>query len=136
MAKVFNKQYTKRELKSYIGDMSQIADARYSEIKTGRGKGVSVVDMKTGGGLNISVLPDRGMDLAWAEYKGVPFGYISNTGVVSPAFFDENGMNYFRNFTAGLLTTCGLCNVGPVNACQIVGAVQIAERVQHVLGHP
>ncbi|MBT3319136.1 MAG: aldose 1-epimerase family protein [Clostridia bacterium] len=113
MAKIFDKQYSKQELKSYVGDISQIADAKYSELKDGRGGGVSVVDIKTGGGLDISVLPGRGMDFAGAQYKGVPFGYISNTGVVSPTYFDENGMNYFRNFTAGLLTTCGLCNVGP-----------------------
>ena len=83
MAKVFNKDYTKNDLMRYIGDISQIADARYSEIKTGRGKGVSVIDVRTGGGLNFSILPDRGMDIAWAEHKGTPLAHISKCGVTS-----------------------------------------------------
>lgn len=112
MATIYNKKYSKQELMGYVGDISQIADAKYSELKTGRGKGVSMIDLKTGGGLNITVLPDRGMDLAWADFKGYSFGHVSKTGVTSPFSFDENGMNFFRNFTAGLLTTCGLLNVG------------------------
>ena len=116
MAKIFGREYTKQELSGYVGDISQIADARYCELKTGRGKGVNMIDIRTGGGLNITVLPDRGMDLAWAEYKGFAFGHVSKTGVASPYSFDENGLNFFRSFTAGLLTTCGLLNVG--GACE------------------
>ena len=119
MAKIYSKQYTKQELMGYVGDISQIADAKYCELKTGRGKGVSMIDIRTGGGLSMTILPDRGMDLAWAEYKGFAFGHVSKTGIVSPFSFDEDGMNFFRSFTAGLLTTCGLLNVG--GACEDEG---------------
>ena len=119
MAEMYGKKYTRQELMGYVGDVSQIADAKYCELKTGRGKGVSMIDIRTGGGLSLTVLPDRGMDLAWAEYKGFSFGHVSKTGIVSPFSFDEDGMNFFRSFTAGLLTTCGLLNVG--GACEDEG---------------
>ena len=97
----------------YVGDISQIADARYSKLLTGRGQGVSVIDITTGGGLAVSVLPDRGMDMAWASYKGIPLSCITKTGVVSPMFYESRGAGFFRSFTAGLLTTCGLTQTGP-----------------------
>ncbi|MBT3320171.1 MAG: aldose 1-epimerase family protein [Clostridia bacterium] len=112
MATIFNREYTKEELMKYIGDISQVADARICEIKTGRGKGVSVIDVRTGGGLSFSILPDRGMDIAWSEHKGIPLAHISKTGVTSPFSFDDEGIKFFRSFTAGLLTTCGLTYMG------------------------
>jgi hypothetical protein len=112
MAFLFGKKYTKEELMKYVGDVSQVADARYSEIRSGRGKGVSTIDVNNGSGLGFSIIPDRGMDIAWANFKGVPLAHISKTGLSSPAFFEEEGAKFFRNFTAGLLTTCGLTYMG------------------------
>lgn len=113
MAKLFNRSYTRDELMKYIGDISQVADARQSTLSSGKAQGVSVVDIVTGGGLNVFILPDRGMDMAWASFKGVPFSCVSKTGVVSPMFFENAGTGFFRGFTAGLLTTCGLTHMGP-----------------------
>lgn len=111
MAKLFNRSYTKDELMKYIGDVSQVADARDAKLASGRAQGVSVIDVVTGGGLNVSILPDRGMDMAWASYKGIPLSCITKCGVVSPMFYESAG--FFRSFTAGLLTTCGLTQTGP-----------------------
>ncbi len=113
MAKLFNRSYTKAELMKYIGDISQVADARHAKLVSGRAQGVSVIDVITGGGLNVSILPDRGMDMAWASYKGIPLSCITKCGVVSPMFYEGAGMGFFRSFTAGLLTTCGLTQTGP-----------------------
>jgi hypothetical protein len=52
------------------------------------------------------------MDIAWAEFKGEPVSFISKTGVSTPAYFEENGFGFLRNFTYGLLTTCGLTYMG------------------------
>ena len=112
MAKIYGREYTKRELMKRVGDISQLAGARLCTLESGKAKGVSAVDVKTGGGLNFTVLPDRGMDIAWADYKGISLGYISKTGVVAPALNDFNGLEFLRSFYAGMLTTCGLTYMG------------------------
>jgi len=107
-SKIKNRQY----LQKRIGDMSQIAGLkRYSFIE-GKAKGIEAVDVKTGSGLFFTVLPGRGMDIAWADFKGVPFSYISKTGIVSPEYYESDNLKWLRTFFAGLLTTCGLSNVG------------------------
>ena len=73
---LFGKKVTKAELTKYVGDMSQIADAREGVLTAGKADGVRVIDVKTGGGFSFSILPSRGMDIAWAEYKGTPVAYI------------------------------------------------------------
>lgn len=111
MAFIYGKQFSKWELTKRVGDISQIAGAKEYTLESGKSKGVSAVDIKTGG-LNFTVLPDRGMDIAWADYKGVALSFISKTGVVSPAYYESDGNGFLRSFHAGLLTTCGLTYMG------------------------
>ncbi len=95
-----------------IGHMSQVAGLRRYEFAEGKAKGVEAVEVHTGSGLEFTVLPGRGMDIAWTSYRGVPLSYMSKTGVVSPVYYESSGMNWLYNFFAGALTTCGLLNVG------------------------
>ena len=74
--KLFGKDMTKEELCKRVGDLSQIADAREGVLTAGKADGVRVIDVKTGGGVSFSILPSRGMDIAWAEYKGTPVAFI------------------------------------------------------------
>lgn len=98
-------------MRKWLGSPDQIAGFRRYRFSEGKAAGVEAVDVRNGR-LNYTVLPGRGMDIAWAEYRGTPLCYMSRTGIVSPAYYsaDENG--WLRNFAAGLLTTCGLSNVG------------------------
>ena len=89
---LFGKKVTKEELGKYVGDMSQIADEREGMLTAGKADGVRVIDVKTGGGFSFSILPSRGMDIAWAEYKGTPIAYIGKPGVVNPAYFEKDGL--------------------------------------------
>ena len=108
----FSQQIDRQYLQKRVGDLSQIAGLKRYTFSEGKAQGVEAVDVKTGSGLSFTVLPGRGMDLAWADYKGIPFGYISKTGIVSPAYYESKGLEWLRTFFAGLLTTCGLSNVG------------------------
>ena len=94
------------------GNISQIGGIRRYVFADGKAKGVEAVEVKTGAGLQFTVLPGRGMDIAWTEYRGCPVNYMSKTGIVSPDYYESNGMNWLHNFFAGMLTTCGLLNVG------------------------
>jgi hypothetical protein len=101
--------------------MSQVAGARPCVLTSGAARGVEAVDVKTGTGFEFTVLPGRGLDIAWASYRGISIGYISKTGVVGAPFFNERGATGFlRNFFAGLMTTAGLSNIGV--PCEVDGA--------------
>lgn len=97
---------------SKIGSISQLAGIRHYIFADGKAKGVEAAEIHTGSGLNFTVLPGRGMDVAWTEYKGTPVNYMSKTGVVAPEHYHPDGMDWLHNFFAGTVTTCGLLNVG------------------------
>jgi hypothetical protein len=101
------------ELMRRIGSITQVGGLRIYDIADGMATGVRAIDFRTGSGLCFTVLPGRGMDIGWAEYRGIPLAYISKTGVVSSSHFESEGMGGLGGFFGGLLTTCGLSNVGP-----------------------
>lgn len=111
--KLYGTEIKRRELLRRVGDISQVAGAQRAVLTDGKGKDVRVVNAKTGTGLAFTVVPDRGMDIAWAEYKGMAISFISKTGVVHPNAYDKSDDEFHRSFFAGLLTTCGLRNIGP-----------------------
>jgi len=121
MTELYGRAVSRASLSRRVGAMSQVAGARASVLASGLARGVEAVDVKTGTGFEFTVLPGRGLDIAWASYRGMPLGYIGKTGVVAPAFFAERGATGFlRNFFAGLLTTAGLSNTG--GPCEVDGA--------------
>ena len=83
MKKLFGNEVCKESLMKRIGDISQVAGVRTYTLREGRAEGVKAVDVRTQA-LNFTVLMDRGMDIAWADYKGTPISYISSTSVCSP----------------------------------------------------
>ena len=116
MALLWGREYTKGELVRYAGSMAQLAGARRCELKDGRAEGVAAIDVRTGSGLDFTVLPDRAMDIAWAGYKGKPLCLVTKNGIVSSRYYEPEGDGWFRSYFAGLLTSCGLSNTGA--ACE------------------
>lgn len=109
---LYGRDMEKRELQSYIGDLSQVAGIQSAVFDEGKGAGVKFYQISTGSGLRYMVLPSRGMDICYAEYKGIPLSFVSQTGIVNGNFYEHDYDGFHRNFFAGLLTTCGLRNVG------------------------
>ena len=95
-----------------VGNMAQIAGIRRFRFCEGKADGVEAAEIRTGSGLEFTVLPGRGMDIAQVSYKGVSVSYLSKTGIVSPTYYDCHDMNWLRTFFAGAITTCGLTNTG------------------------
>ena len=115
MAKLYNQSLSKRDLFARVSHLSQISGPRSYTFNEGKAKGMTAIDIRTGGGLSYTVLPDRGLDIAWAEYKGIPLGYISKSGLSSPQYYCPDKSTWGESFTGGLLTTCGLMHAG--NSC-------------------
>lgn len=101
----------KEELLKCIGSIEQIGGIRDYTFNDGKGKGVRAVEINTGN-LRFVVLPDRCMDIAQTFYKGRAVSWISKTGITSPQYYDKDGKQFLRGFYGGLITTCGLKNIG------------------------
>ncbi|MDD3839487.1 MAG: aldose 1-epimerase family protein [Clostridia bacterium] len=112
MAKLYGREFTKQEIRSYVGNISNIAGAKRYILKEGKADGVEAVDVKTGTGFNFTVLPGRGMDIAWVDYCGIPISWMSKAGIGAAKYFENDGICFLRNFFGGLLTTCGLTHAG------------------------
>ena len=101
-----------RNGKDKIGNAAQVGGIETSVLDNGLGRGTRIAWVNTGTGLRYKVVIDRGMDIADAFYKEYSLAWLSQTGVVSPERFSDQGMGWIRNFGGGLLTTCGLSHVG------------------------
>jgi hypothetical protein len=108
----FTREYSPEELAHYCGNPGQLARITSSELREGKERGVHCLDFHTGSGFNFTVLPGRGMDIAFAEYRGRNLVWQSPTSIVAPEYYEAEGWNWIRGFFGGLLTTCGLLNVG------------------------
>ncbi|MCD6510373.1 MAG: aldose 1-epimerase family protein [Thermoprotei archaeon] len=111
MVLLYGVEYSREELLKRIGSIEQVGGVKLLELVEGSERGVRAALVRTGE-LSFLVLMDRGMDIANAEYKGVPLGWISQTGIVGPAFFEPEKFGWLRGFFGGLLTTCGLTYAG------------------------
>ncbi|MBE6606281.1 MAG: DUF4432 family protein [Ruminococcaceae bacterium] len=113
----------RQELLKQIGSIEQIGGIKDYTINDGKGKGVRVIEVNTGS-VRFCVLPDRCMDIAQAYYKNNAVSWISKTGITSPAFYEKDGLSWLRSFYGGLITTCGLKNIGgPVGAHGLHGRI-------------
>ena len=112
MAIIFGTNYSRAELLSKVGDISQICGLSVRELIEGRARGVQVVDIWTGSGLEFSVNLSRGMGIGACRYQGIPFGWSSATGDVAPWYYESKGGGFDRSYTGGLLHLSGLRQVG------------------------
>lgn len=112
MPKLWNTSYTRGELISRVGNMDQLGGARRLRWEEGPEDGMLAAEMRTGSGLNLWITPTRGLDIAHAEFNGIPLSWRSRTGDVHSAYFESPGMGWLRGFFGGLITTCGLTYLG------------------------
>ncbi len=110
--RIANRDYTRSEVLRRVGNVSQLAGTRHTVLAEGRAKGIAAIDFDTGAGLRFIVLPDRGLDISAAGYRGTNLVYQTPNGEVHPAFYEPEGLGWLRTFFGGLLTTCGLTYLG------------------------
>lgn len=102
----------KEEILKRVGNISQIAGAKRYYLADGRGAGIECVDVRTGTGFVYTVMPGRGMDIGWCGFEGMPISYISKAGISAPSYFTGVKDQWLQCFPGGMLSTCGLGNVG------------------------
>ncbi len=112
MPELYGKSLAKTGLLKRAGSINQFAGVKRYELSEGRSKGVEAAEVRTGTGFMFRVLPGRGMDISQAEFRGAPLAWLSQAGEAAPEYFEPEGLGWLRTFFGGLLTTCGLGNIG------------------------
>jgi len=106
----------KEKMLEYIGNQLQLGGTRHYVLSDGWGRNTRCIDIDSGSGLKYTVLPDRGMDISLASFRGVNLVYLTCNAETHPAFYEPEKFGWLRTFNGGLLTTCGLTYLGaPVN---------------------
>ena len=108
MPELFGRSFSRRELARRIGRLEQVAGVRLVSLEDGGGRGVRVLEFRTGSGFAFDVVVDRAFDIGRCELRGVPLAWVSATGTQGPWFAEPEGLGFFRTFGGGLLTTCGI----------------------------
>lgn len=96
----------------YLGHSSQMSGVEEVTLARGKGKGMTLLEVRNGCGLRLVLSADRAMDIARLELGGVNMGFFAPCGYVAPAYYEREGDGFLKSFTAGFLTTCGLTAAG------------------------
>ncbi len=112
MVALYGREWSRAELSRYVADMAQLGGVRPVKFQDGPEDGVRGLEIRTGAGLNFTVLPDRGMDVGLAEIDGIPLSFMTAVGYAHPAYFEADGEGWLRTFPGGLFVTCGLYTAG------------------------
>ena len=98
--------------RNYLGHDSQLCAVEEVRLVGGKGDGLRLLQLRNAAGLEMTVCADRCADIYRLIFKGDNMGYFSPAGYVAPTYYDKEGLNFLKSFTAGFLTTCGLAAAG------------------------
>ena len=111
---LFGREWTERELRERVSDMSQLASVQRSALAEGKARGAEQVQLTLAGGFALTLSADRCLDVGAVSWCGVPLASITPPRTVGAAFAEEESPTGFaRSFGAGLVYTCGLTGESP-----------------------
>lgn len=108
MVSLWGRPWTRGELLARVGRLDQVAGVQLVEAGDGAERGVRLLRFTTGSGFGFDVLVDRGFDVGRAWLGGWPLAWWSPVGLIGPGLHDSAGIEWFRGFPGGLVSTCGL----------------------------
>ena len=112
MPKLWGQPFSAAELRAHVGQMAQLGGLRRVRRMEGVEDGLDVIELRSGGGLELDVLVSRGLDLGTAHFQSRPLCWLSAAGFSHPGLREQAPDGFERAFGGGLMTTCGLSNVG------------------------
>lgn len=104
-----------QEHMDYVGNPHQLFGVRRVCLQEGSGKGSTILEVHTAGGLQVDILPDSGLDIGQVRYLGRNMSFLSKNGYDGPARCLPYEQEFLHSFPGGMLYTCGLRNTGPGN---------------------
>lgn len=100
-------------LRRYYPDLAGYGDIRLVTLADGAERGVRVLEIRSGGGLELEVIVDRGFDLGRLAVNGVTVSWHCQNGYRAPWLlnpFSDNGQGFLRA-NNGFLSTCGFDHI-------------------------
>ena len=110
--RICGREYSRDELEKRIPDMQKVFGPRFYELEEGAQRGTRAADIDTGL-LHFCIVLDRGMDISLTKYKGFNITHLTENGEIHPSFYESKGNEWARILFGGMVTTCGLTNLGP-----------------------
>ncbi len=89
----------------------QQAQTAFHVVADGPATGMRVLTVSPAGGIHARVLLDRGLDIGSAWFQGEPIAWLSAAGERTPGHVNDAD-GWHEGWAGGLITTCGLRNVG------------------------
>ncbi|HEY6058906.1 MAG TPA: DUF4432 family protein, partial [Candidatus Limnocylindrales bacterium] len=108
MPELWGRQHGRADLLRRVGRLEQAAGVRLVTLGDGLGRGVRLLEFRTGSGFAFDVVVDRSFDVGRCEIGGRPLAWIANAGVVGPWFYETTDWGWFRGWGGGMVVTCGL----------------------------
>jgi hypothetical protein len=108
MTTLWGTAYSRAELLCRVGRLDQAAGVRLVTLGDGLGRGVRLLEFRTGTGFAFDVVVDRAFDVGRCELGGRPLAWIANPGTVGPWFYENTDWGWFRAWGGGMVVTCGL----------------------------
>lgn len=105
MVMLFGQSFTKRELGRVLPDLLHVAGFKKLTVEDGAGRSSRLLQIDSGGGLRVDLLPDRCCDIGQVWCDDIPFGWISPMGTSAPFAVGRN------NPLSGLMATCGFDHI-------------------------
>ena len=112
MARLFGEEVTRDVLQQRVGSMRQVCGIEFAVLDEGVETGVRIADIRTGSGFRFRVVISRGLDIAGADWRGIPLAWRSPTHIAGPWYFEPEGLGWLRTFFGGLVATCGVTYAG------------------------
>jgi hypothetical protein len=111
---LFGRSYSRSDLLRRVGRLEQIAGVRLVTLDDGLGRGVRLIEFRTGSGFSFDVVVDRCFDIGRCETDGRPLNWQANAGVIAPWYYENDALGWFRAWGGGMVVTCGLDHIlGP-----------------------
>lgn len=114
MAVLFGKNYTKAQLLDRMGHIGSLAGIRQLEYTDGFARNMRAYEV-VNGPLRFVAYPDKCLDIGELWYNGIPLHYTARAGTMNGLRWND-GENAPRSIMCGMMFTCGLSNVGPIQA--------------------
>ncbi|WP_417522648.1 aldose 1-epimerase family protein [Marinovum sp.] len=101
------------ELRRRHASLDAYAGTRLVTLEDGPGRGLRVIEMRSGGGLEAEIVVDRSFDIGRLAQDGETLSWHTPNGDRHPALIDaqgDGGQGYLRGLN-GFLSTCGFDHI-------------------------
>ncbi|MEO8411772.1 MAG: DUF4432 family protein [Propionivibrio sp.] len=120
--RLWEHDYSEQDLEARLGDRRQLADIQLSVLADGPAAGMRIARISTAGGFDVEVFLDRAMDLGQARYRGIPLTWRGPGGPFHAHRGELAERGWVRTFNGGLMSLCGLDNIGPPSRDVVLGS--------------